>query len=548
MEKKAEVGKMMRFMGMALLLIPLLLFTKEALSQPKPEGTLKVALAGFGEEGFLPDIGDLEQGRAWSLVYEFLFYPNVKTGEPIPGLAKRFEYSKDYLTLTLYLREGVPWQDREKWGDLTAEDVKYTFERAVRDTSTSNIKEDLKATVKSMEVKNRYTLALHLKKPAPELWMALSVTHVGAPILCKKYIEAVGEEKARWAPIGSGPYRLVERKAGQYAKFEAVEKHWRAVPEFKYLILLVTPEESSRMAMLKTGEVDITPISPQQLGGLKNVKEVKAVPWPGGYSLAYAFGGMITPKDERYKAGYHWTDPWKDKRVREALNIAIDRQAIINSIYKGTAEAISVPWILKGWEKVPPIPYDPKKAKQLLVEAGYPKGFNVKVFAVSGNAPAFEIPEVSEIIAAYFTAIGLKTEIVPMDKPTENNICRAAKTVGTIFPDRTSFRPSYTGRFYQIFAPKAQNIYYQSDEAMALVDKYESALDPVKRAAALAAIRDYLYDEIITIPLVRASPLWAYRADRVGEWPPSGVDKLANLEYVRHVKPLNTWRLFTPGK
>jgi len=129
-------------------------------------------------------------------------------------------------------------------------------------------------------------------------------------ILCKKYVETVGEEKARFQPIGSGPYRLVEHKTGQYLKFEATEKNWRLVPEFKYIIMQIVPEESTRVAMLKTGDTDIAPITTLSMAELQKQKGISAVPWPGGYHLYLVFGGMMTPKDPRYKEGYHLTDPW----------------------------------------------------------------------------------------------------------------------------------------------------------------------------------------------------------------------------------------------
>jgi ABC-type transport system substrate-binding protein len=92
----------------------------------------------------------------------------------------------------------------------------------LRPGSTSGVKDTLEEVVKSMEVPDPYTFVLHLKKVAPEVWRTLfALGQQGAPIVCKKYIETVGEDKARWEPIGSGPYRLVEHKTGQYLKFQA---------------------------------------------------------------------------------------------------------------------------------------------------------------------------------------------------------------------------------------------------------------------------------------------------------------------------------------
>jgi peptide/nickel transport system substrate-binding protein len=554
MERQLKVGKRMMLIGVVLL-VALSLFVTESPAQPtpqgnlnaKPEGTLNVAVASLGEEGFIPDLGGMEQSRAYVNVLEYPFYINGKNGNIIPGLATSYEYSKDYRTLTLHMRKGIPWQDKEKWGEVTAEDVKYTFERAMRDGSTSGVKKLLLQTVESVEVPDPYTFVVHQKKVAPDTWRNFfAIQTTGMPIVCKKYIETVGEDKARWEPIGSGPYRLVERKTGQYLKFEAVEKHWRVVPEFKYLVIHIVPEETTGIAMLKTGNIDALPITNLQVAGLYNVPGIKLIPWPGGYYLCKVFGGMITPKDTRYKEGYHRTDPWKDIRVRQAMTMAIDRQAIIKAIYKGGAEAQPIYYSLPGWETLPPIPYDPAKAKQLLAEAGYPNGFSFKLVAATGWVPAFEIPQVTEAIGAYFTAIGLKPEIILMDNEQLSNLCREAKDVGMIYTDKETFKLNFSGRFYDKFSPESEPAIFVSDEHSAVIDAYEKEIDPQKRAAALAALRDFQYKETVAIPIVHANATWAYRTSVVGDVTLSIVDKLHYFEYVRHPKPLNTWRLFNP--
>ena len=553
MEKNSKIDKKMMLIGMTFLLIVLSPFTTEILAQPKPEGTLNVAVAELAEEGFFGDLGDLEQAWAWVNVGEFPFYVDPRNGNPIPALATGYEYSKDNLTLTLHVRKGVPWQDKEKWGEVTAEDVKYTMERAMQPGSTSNIKDALVATVQSMEVPDPYTFVMHLKAPAPEVWRTFfAIATPAAPILCKKYIETVGEDKARWEPIGSGPYRLVERKAGQYLKFEAVEKHWRVVPEYKYLVLHIVPEESTRMAMIKTGKIDCARFSLLQLSTLQNTPGIKTDYRIGGYSLNYCFGGMITPKDSRYKEGYHGKDPWhinmpNSIKVREALSIAIDRQAIIKAIYKGNAKAATVCFPTPGWDKLPPIPYDPDRAKKLLAEAGYPDGFRVQVASYSGGS-AVETRDVTEIIAGYLTKIGLKVEIRHYDTEALDNLNRTAKTAGMIFANAETYKVSYTGRFYDKFWAESNPTIFMSDEHAALVEKYESETDPQKRAAALAAVRDYHYKNWVAMPLTVAETLWGYREAAIGDWAKSIVSRLPYFEYVRHPKPLNTWRLFTPGE
>ena len=205
-----------------------------------------------------------------------------------------------------------------------------------------------------------------------------------------------------------------------------------------------------------------------------------------------------------------------------------------------------ISWILTGWEKLPPLPYDPKKAKQLLAEAGYPDGFSLKLISVGDWAPSLEIPDLAEIIAAYWKDIGVKAEIVMMDKEKLSNIGRKAENKGIIYPDKETSKRSYSGRFYDKFWLDSEPPIFLSDEQLDLVAKYEKEPDLEKRAAALAAIRDYQYKQFVAIPLVFAVQRFAYRDSTVGDWPPGHTDKIDYFEYVSHAKPLNTYRLFTP--
>jgi peptide/nickel transport system substrate-binding protein len=529
--------------GIALVLVALPLLG--VCAEPKPQGTVRVAMASYSTEGFLPDKGSPDEARLWPIVYEYLFYLDEKTRKRIPGLAKRLEYSKDGLTLTVYLREGV--QFNGGWGEVTAEDVKYSYERVMMPTSVSNYKKIFSKTIKSIEVVDRYTVAYHLQQPAPEFWWQMvEGSNTQAPILCKKYVEKVGDEKARYQPIGSGPFRLVEHQPGQYLKFEAFDKHWRVVPEFKYLILNVVPEESTRVAMLRTGEIDITDVTLKSVSQLQKTQGITLRNWPGGYTIFALFGGMMSPKDKRYKAGYHRTDPWVDKRVREAMNIALDRNAIIKAVYKGTAEATTVCWTLPDWRNLKPIPYDPERAKQLLAEAGYPDGFSLNIASCGAWAPAYEIPDVLEIAAAYFEQIGLKVNFKQMDKPVIRKKVRAGEAVNHVYVFKMSHKDTYVGRFEDKFGIGGSAPWFHSDELTDLLRKLNAERDLVKRDALMGAVRDYLYNEVATIPLVHAFPVWATRDEVVGEWPPVTHEKAQHWEYIRHAKPLNTWRLFTP--
>jgi peptide/nickel transport system substrate-binding protein len=548
MKRKIDINMGLLLGITVLLLIALPLLSSQAAAKAKPQGTLTIAIGSLGEEGFLPDMGTLEQGHAWDPVYEFPYYLGVKMSGVQPGLVERFEYSKDGLTITMHLRKGVPWHDTQKWGEVTAEDVKYSYERIMRKESTSIVKAILRRQVKSIEIVDRLTVNLHLKELAPEFWVQIfGLANQAAPILCKKYVETVGEDKARSHPIGSGPFRLVEHKAGDYMKFEALDEHWRVVPEFKQVILRIVPEETTRVAMLKTGEVDIALITAQSMADLEKAPGITVELWPGGDSILGCFGGLVPPNDPHYKEGYHHKDPWVDQRVREAMCIAIDREGIVKAVYKGAAKAMTIGWPMPGWEDLPPVPYDPERAKRLLAEAGYPDGFELKVVATSGWFPAYEMPQVMEAVAAYFEAIGLKVKIVPLEKAEIRRINRAYKDAGMIYPWRESFKVSWAGRHLTKFVPGGEPVLFSSDEITDLVNKYEVETDPEKRVARLKAISDYRYKHKVTIPIVNIPRVYAFRNKVVGEWPQTvSTGKNHMISYIRHAKPLNTWRLFTP--
>jgi peptide/nickel transport system substrate-binding protein len=256
------------------------------------------------------------------------------------------------------------------------------------------------------------------------------------------------------------------------------------------------------------------------------------------------FGGLLTPPDPRYKEGYHSTDPWKDIRVREAMAIAIDREAIVKAFYKGGAKATAIGWLFPGWEDLPPIPYDPERAKRLLAEAGYPNGFSLKVIASGAWPPATEMPEVMEALAAYWEEIGLKCKIVPMDKSEILRIGRAGKHVGTVYGWKDAYRDSWTGKSEDRFKPGATYSHFQSPELITLIDDYEQESDPVTRAANLRKLRDYHYKNWVTIGVVQVGEVYAYNNEVVGDWPASKTQRYQNVDWIRHAKPLNTWRLF----
>ncbi len=243
---------------------------------------------------------------------------------PLPGtrmgaaLAQSWEASRDGLVYEFTLRKGVRFQNGDP---LTAEDVKFSFDR-YRGASAGL----LKAKVAAVEVVDPHRVRFRLKQPWPDFMTFYGTPATGAAwIVPKKYVEKVGDEGFKKAPVGAGPYKLVSFKPGVELVLEAFDGYWRKKPGIKTLVFKVVPDDATRLAALKRGEVDVA----YGLSGAL-AEEVKRTP---GLTLKAAkipvtnwlvFADQTDPKS-----------PWHDRRVRLAANVAINREAINTAGYLG---------------------------------------------------------------------------------------------------------------------------------------------------------------------------------------------------------------------
>ncbi|MFC2004290.1 ABC transporter substrate-binding protein, partial [Chloroflexota bacterium] len=498
-------------------------------------------IESLSQDGFIPWRFTTTNAGHWMAVYDALGYGTIASMDIIPGLAERWEFSTDYLTFTLFLRKGIPWQGG--WGEVTADDIKYTLEQMGWASGTVSSRAGLmKKMIDSIEVKDPYTLIIHQKQPGEDLVAPFMDHCTYMPIACKKYFEAVGEDEANLHPVGSGPFRLVEHEFGDYMKFEAADVHWRCVPEFKYLVLQCVPEEATRIAMLKTGEIDATQISPPSLPQIpKDGFTIHS--WPTGRFTSTVLGAMYTPNDHRYVEGYTRQDPWADIKVREAMSIAIDRDAINKALYSGLATPSSLPYYMPGWDKIEQIPYDPERAKQLLTEAGYPDGFSVDFIIMPFNPGMPMLPKCGEAAAGYWENIGIKVKILSIDFPAWFPSMKKGETAGSIW----IMGFSYGEDKIDLFMPdRGSWEVYLDDELTSLGSKVLDEPSLAKRHEIYGDIARHHRNNYTNVPFFVEPLLYASNSQKVGEWPPWNTTFYHSFEYIRHAKPLNTWRLFTP--
>jgi len=240
-------------------------------------------------------------------------------GNPFtPSLAESWTVSKDGLTYDFALRKGVKFHNGDPFG---AEDVKFSFERYKGGGATT-----LKARVAAVEVVDAHRVRFRLKQPWPDFMTFYGTPATGAAwIVPKSYIEKVGDEGFKKAPVGAGPYRFVSFNPGIELILESYDGFWRKTPAVKRLVFKSVPDESTRLAMLKRAETDVA----YSIRG-PNAEEVKRTPGLTLKATLPTFTEWIT-----FTQQWDPKSPWSDRRVRLAANHAIDRKAINEAEYLG---------------------------------------------------------------------------------------------------------------------------------------------------------------------------------------------------------------------
>jgi len=411
------------------------------------------------------------------------------------GLAERWEVSPDGLTWTFYLREGV--QFHEGWGEVTSEDVKFCLERITGPESLASRGVKLGKAIEQIEAIDPYTIAIHLNSPDPFLPLKLSpLEGIEGNIYSKKYFEKVGAEEFALHPIGSGPYQFVKHVLGAYMEFKAVPKHWYVgVPKFEKLILRIVPEEITRTALLLAGDADIISISVLEAERLE-AKGFEVVAKEGAVTVSS--GGFQQIWEEC---------PHQDIRVRKALNLAINRQEILDTIYHGRGSlgrSYALPTWALGYDPdvAPPYPYDPEEAKRLLAEAGYPDGFEQTIYSFPRSV-APEQPTVNQAIAGYWEKIGLKVNIIPMEWGAFRKQFSEYKCIpGSFALISIGNRPYTGGLLFTSYHSEGSITYMKDPDLDERIDDALAASSMEEWAEKVSKIEQWLQEQYIQIPIV----------------------------------------------
>jgi ABC-type transport system substrate-binding protein len=494
------------------------LASAERLGARAPTGRVTLAIPPITPQPTLPHQG--APTTNWPIretLYETLVRFDAATGKHnIPHLARSWRVSKDFKTWTFRLRRGVRFHRGA--GQLTAADVAFSFNLAVwRNDSFATNKQFFQDTVRRITTPDPYTIVFHLREPN---YFLDQLTSFDSAVLVtsKRYVERLGIARAAEAPVGTGPYQLDQFRAGVGYQFSYFRGYWGTPPDFAELDIRFVRDDSTRLAMLRTGEADITELPKSLLDDARRAGLATRPTARESVTASYWFGSMYLPNMNG--------NPWRDRRVRQALNLAVDRKGIASGIFRGLAKPLA--FYLTGPRtpgyseiKRKPYPYDLRRARQLLEAAGHGNGFEVSLrpYALSGVP---EINLVTQAIAATWRSIGVNATIRPSDAPTVIGTIRDRRPSDYLFPARTP---------YNLFAPEGLlDVFFDKDgtwggigrtaqgRLQRLLDSLGRTAAPARRKQIIGSIGRLVHDDYWSIPIVSAKAVVAWNPRRVRNW------------------------------
>ena len=396
-----------------------------------------------------------------------------------PSLAESWSISRDGLTYDFVLRKGA----RFHTGDpVTAEDVKFSFER-YRGTSHQTLKDKVAA----VETPDPGHVRFRLKQPWADFLTFYASTTGAGWIVPKKYVEKVGDEGFKKAPVGAGPYKFVSSTPGVELVMEAFEPYWRKTPSVKRLVFKVIPDESTRLAALKRGEVDVVYSIRGELA--EELQKTPGLTLKPTVIQATQWINLIDQWDPK--------SPWHDRRVRLAANHAIDRNAINQAITLGHSKITwsIIPSSFDFYWQPPAYPFDPARAKQLLVEAGYPNGFDAgDYYCDSAYA------NVQEAVINYLRPVGIRATLRPLERAAFFKGLGEKKFKNLSYTASGAFGNTAT-RLESFVAAGGTYVYGSYPDIDGLFREQLNELDRKKREAILHKIQQLVHDKAMVIPI-----------------------------------------------
>lgn len=496
-------------------------------------GEEKVLIFGRGGDSVSLDpiaVTDGESFKVTQNVFETLLNFGEEDTTINEGLATKWEPSEDGLTYTFTLREGVKFHDGT---DFNAEAVVKNFERWANGSEDKfpyyasmfgGFAGEEGHVIESVTADGDYTVVFKLKRAqAPFLKnIAMSPFGIASPTAFEASGEKFGDN-----PVGTGPFKFVEWKRNDSVTVEKFEDYWNAgYPKLDKIVFKAIPDNSARLNALLANEIDLADgINPSDGATVEGDSNLQLFERP---SMNVGYLGLTTTRP-----------PFDNVKVRQAINYAIDKEAIVEAFFEGRAEIAKnpMPPSISGYnEDIPGYEYDPEKAKQLLAEAGLADGFEMELWAMPVPRPYMpDGTKVAEAIQKNLEDIGVKATIVSFEWATYLEKARNGEA--------DAFMLGWTGdngdadNFIYVLLD-GDNIgsnnytYYDNQDLHKILIEAQTEVDEDKRNELYKQAQEIIFEDAPWVPLAHSTPLLAGTANITDFKPhPTGSDKLTYVDF-----------------
>lgn len=402
-----------------------------------------------------------------------------KSQKIVPQLATSYKVSKDNLTYTFKLRKDVKFHDGSSFN---AAAFKANYER---DMKNSKLRQHIfVSTWDSVQTPDDSTVIIKLKQPNSAFINKMTMFNIISPELIKKGDAAIAKE-----PDGTGAYKFKSRVAGDHVTVAPNHDYWSHTPEVKSLTFKAVPEDGSRVAMLQTGRADyVYPMPATYASKVNGTRNIKVDTQPSAI-MRYVTLNMMLPQ-------------FKNKKVRQAMNYAINKDAYIKTVFKGYASQVysAYPSTIQYYSPQKPYAFNLKKAKQLMAEAGYKNGFSVTLW---GDTTTTEQTG-EQFVQQQLAQIGIKVKVLPMEPNTISNKIFVPKDKATVNMWYVNWSPSgfnadgaLRALLYSKMIPptSANTAYYNNATVDKLLDEGLATTDPDQLKDIYAKIQKQVWDD-----------------------------------------------------
>ena len=456
----------------------------------QPAGTIVVGLVAEPVNLDPAQVTDLNSGRVGRRIVETLVTFPEESTQVVPGLAESWTISKDGLKYTFKLRKNIKFHDGTAFD---AESVKFSIERQFNPEHPFNklgkypFANYFFGNVKAVEVVDPSTVEFVLKEPRASFLTVL--TAAAASIVSPTAVKKFGADYAL-TPVGTGPFKFASWERGQRVVLEKNPAYWKFPVKLDRVVYRPIVEDQARLTELLTGSLDlIVGVPPDYVGQLENHAKVSLLRQVGSHVW---YLGINNEKK-----------PFTDKRVRQAMNYAVNKEAIVRDVLKGTGAVSAGPVLPKTWGADPglrPFPYDPERAKKLLAEAGYPNGFTTTLWSPESGSGMQSPVAMSTVIQSNLKAVGINATIQTMEwgafltklRSKEQDLFALSWMSGNEDPDMVMYPLLHSSQHTPVGPNRAM---YKNPKFDELLQEARLATDQNKRAQLYRDAQKILMDD-----------------------------------------------------